>query len=421
MPNAPDCSSQMPPYSMKKGKIIIKRCRFILDGETCKTLTRNKTGFCWVHGGRNRKHCRFSVDGKACKSHAEGKTDFCVAHGGGKRCRFSVDGEACGTSAKGKTDFCIAHGGGKRCRFSVDGKACGTSAEGKTDFCIAHGGGKRCRFSVDGEACKTAAHGKTDFCVAHGGGKRCRFSVDGKACKTSAEGKTDFCVAHGGGKRCDEVAAHLGDIPHARYKVQDKRLCWGCFVSLHPDLAKLKVRKEHYVLAEVQRRLGDGLSDAKSVVWDCRVPGGCTLLRPDLLMVFKHMYIQLEVDEFGHDAKSCDDEDARLELIAADVGLPGAVIRLNPDVPGFECFRHVQLRNGESALRAVGKNFELAMDRLEREVRKVLACPPSTLLRIFVDSSPDEASSSGSSSSSCKPSSPWSGTRGRSSSSRTSS
>jgi hypothetical protein len=98
-----------------------------------------------------------------------------------------------------------------------------------------------------------------------------------------------------------------------------------------------------------------------------------------------------------------------LELIAADVGLPGAVIRLNPDVPGFECFRHVQLCNGESALRAVGINFELAMDRLEREVRKVLACPPSTLLRIFVDSSPDEASSSGSSSSSsCKPSS-WDG------------
>ena len=92
MPNAPDRSSQITTYSMKKGKPTIKRCRFILDGETCKTLIRNETGFCQVHGGHKRKLCGFIVDGEACKSQAEGKTGFCKTHGGGKRCRFSVDG-----------------------------------------------------------------------------------------------------------------------------------------------------------------------------------------------------------------------------------------------------------------------------------------------------------------------------------------
>lgn len=37
--------------------------------------------------------------------------------------------------------------------------------------------------------------------------------------------------------------------------------------------------------------------------------------------VFKDRYLHEEIDEHGHHEKSCVDEDARLEIIAADVGL----------------------------------------------------------------------------------------------------
>ena len=64
-----------------------------------------------------------------------------------------------------------------------------------------------------------------------------------------------------------------------------------------------------------------------------------------MLYVFEDRYLQLEVDENGHEDRSCADEDTRLEVIAADVGLPGLVIRLNPDFD--ECFGTKRLRNGE--------------------------------------------------------------------------
>jgi ribosomal protein L30/L7E len=67
-----------------------------------------------------------------------------------------------------------------------------------------------------------------------------------------------------------------------------------------------------------------------------------------MLYRFEDRYVQLEVDENGHEDKSCADEDSRLELIAADVGLPGLVVRLNPDHDG--CFGWKRLRNGESCV-----------------------------------------------------------------------
>ena len=56
-------------------------------------------------------------------------------------------------------------------------------------------------------------------------------------------------------------------------------------------------------------------------------------------------YIQLEVDELGHEDHSCFNEDVRLEIIAANVGLPGIVVRINPDQP--QCFNRRKLANGQ--------------------------------------------------------------------------
>jgi hypothetical protein len=64
-----------------------------------------------------------------------------------------------------------------------------------------------------------------------------------------------------------------------------------------------------------------------------------------MLYVFEDRYLQLEIDESGHEDRSCADEDTRLEVIAADIGLPGLVVRLNPDFD--ECFGIKRTRYGE--------------------------------------------------------------------------
>jgi hypothetical protein len=133
------------------------------------------------------------------------------------------------------------------------------------------------------------------------------------------------------------------------------------------------------VLAELERLVPE--LGAFQTVWDCAVPGGCSLKRPDKLYKLPDRFLQIEVDEFGHADKTCIDEDTRLEIIAADVGLPGLVLRLDPDNP--QCFRHLQLRNGERAFRKVTGLFEALMEQAAIQVRRYLAAPsPTSLDRI---------------------------------------
>ena len=83
-------------------------------------------------------------------------------------------------------------------------------------------------------------------------------------------------------------------------------------------------------------------------------------------------FVQVEVDEDGHEDRSCADEDSRLELIAADVGLPGLVLRLNPDAK--RALKQRRLRNGESCF-AVGdaEAFNELFDAAEAAVDAFLA------------------------------------------------
>jgi hypothetical protein len=115
------------------------------------------------------------------------------------------------------------------------------------------------------------------------------------------------------------------------YKIEGRRFCFHCTAALYPERVRSQVRREQLILAELQRQLPEIVEHAQTITWDCRVPGGCSLKRPDLLYVYEDCYLQVEVDEYGHPDKGCADEDVRLELIAADVGLPGLVVRINPD------------------------------------------------------------------------------------------
>ena len=259
----------------------------------------------------------------------------------------------------------------RRLRCLHDGCAKGRASKG---FCIAHGGGQRCQR----EGCDKGAQGSTDFCSAHGGGQRCQR----EGCPKGAGGTTGFCEAHGGGQRCQTDACSVyAHPPPARYKQDGRYHCWGCFTALYPEKARLKVRKEHYVLAELERLIPE-LAAFQSV-WDCPVPGGCSLKRPDKLYVMADRYMQFEVDERGHASHDCFDEDARLEIIAADVGLPGVVVRLDPDSP--PCFRRKRLRNGEYAEQRIPATFERLLRRAEVAARAAMTGPPpAEVHRVFV-------------------------------------
>ena len=135
-------------------------------------------------------------------------------------------------------------------------------------------------------------------------------------------------------------------------------------------------------MAEVQRLVPE--LAVYTHVWDCPVPGGCSLKAPDLLYKLPDRYLQIEVDEAGHMNNPCADEDTRLEIIAADVDLPGLVIRLDPDNP--RCFRYRQLSNGEKAVECIPDKFRLLMSRTADAVREFMADePPECVERVFLD------------------------------------
>ncbi len=170
-------------------------------------------------------------------------------------------------------------------------------------------------------------------------------------------------------------SVHMMDdvAPHARYA--NGTLCWGRFVALHPDLAKYKVRKEHLVLGELERRSADVFERCGRTTWDCAVEGGCSMKRPDLALDFGTHVVVVEVDEAQHDEASCWDEDTCLAVIAADFQKPIAVIRLRVDTP-TPGFRQKRLSNGEPTWAAIEGPFDLLMSRAEAALRELAQRQP---------------------------------------------
>ena len=240
-----------------------------------------------------------------------------------------------------------------------------------------------------------AAQFGSNCCFKHGDHQRCKHSDCGSLARSGFE----HCAKHGGGLRCQTEACSIyEERPAAYYRSGSLRVCWGCFAALEPDKDRVKARSEHYIVDELIRRLPDLLGKAQSAVWDCRVPGGCSLKRPDLLYVFDDRYVQIEIDEKGHWNYDCYDEDTRLEIIAADVGLPRIVLRLNPDSP--QCFGIKRLSNGEQAVQIKDRAaFDALMDAACETVNTYLTNPPPPI--VVRASLP--ASSSSSSSSSSRP------------------
>jgi hypothetical protein len=179
--------------------------------------------------------------------------------------------------------------------------------------------------------------------------------------------------------RCPKCESEWCDS-YARYKHDGRHYCLECILRVDPMSDKLTtyVRKEIYVLAELQRRVPE-LFDSK-ITWDCPISGGCSKRRPDLCCDWGEYVLIVELDEFGHEHYCAKGEMKRLNEIWSDLDCrPMGVVRLNPDeyvdsggetVKGmFRCYR---LNTGERRLKGRGGEFEKRMNLLEATVRRFI-------------------------------------------------
>ncbi|CAE7919690.1 WRKY19, partial [Symbiodinium necroappetens] len=204
-----------------------------------------------------------------------------------------------------------------------------------------------------------------------------------RSSRAQGGGEVQACIAHGGGKREEAAALSPPDTQRPVSNMDGSRhvQCWDRLLLRSFDQRKASPQGAPHLVAELQRRLPWLGECATQLVWDCPVPGGCTLKRPDMLYRFEDRFVQVEVDEEGHEDLSCSDEDSRLELIAADVGLPGLVLRLNPDAE--QTLKRRRLRNGEAAF-AVGEAdaFNALFASAETEVEAFLNEPAPEGVRV---------------------------------------
>jgi len=187
--------------------------------------------------------------------------------------------------------------------------------------------------------------------------------------------------------RCQSEACLTYKDPTLRgpgtYGAAGKRLCFTCLAVLHPERTTSQVRREQHIVAEIKRLMPELEAEALHTVWDCPVPGGCSLKRPDLIFLLPRLYVQVEVDEYGHPDATCWDEDTRLEIIAADAGTPGVVLRINPDAAPL--LRKRKRKDGEVVWDCTDE-FEPCLRRAAQFLRQMLAKPPKEgICRVFLD------------------------------------
>jgi hypothetical protein len=371
-------------------------CKFL---DCAKNAIYNYVGlkakFCKDHkedGMIDVKHkkCEHNKQKTKCKECTP--TAYC-SHGKLKeRCKL------CGGSAfceHGKRkDNCIECDGNSICEHKKQKrncKDCGGSAiceHGKyKNICIECGGSSLCIHNKQKRYCKECdgsafcEHGKYKiYCSECDGASLCIHSKVKHYCKECdgsafcEHGKyKDKCQQCGTGL-CQSEACSIYDNterPLAQHLVNGLKLCRNCYNHLVPGDAKPKtlVRKEQFVLAEIQRQLPE-LEDF-FVLWDCPIDGGCSNKRPDMLYDFGIGCLVIEIDEDAHKSEDPSCREKRMCEIFLDLGeRPLIFIRFNPDRYGTrEPIFRMTLKTHQ--LRCNETEFEYRMEKLVEEIKKV--------------------------------------------------
>ena len=235
--------------------------------------------------------------------------------------------------------------------------------------------------------------GKATHCSIHGK-KRGYIDVNHTKCSEdeceliSSYGKPDgkdiYCSYHGKKKgfvdvvhkRCVSAACSFYKKNHEKFfalKINPENgkmeLCYNCWTVMFPELNKRKVRREQFILAEVQNHIPE-LQDY-FLTWDCKIPGqSCVAFKPDMAWEINDTLLHIEIDEGGiiHE----DDDQRIVEIHSASNKKNHVCIRFNPDksIDGSPpCMKQITLPNGESVYDKNHKEWNKRMNILIPEVR----------------------------------------------------
>ena len=213
-------------------------------------------------------------------------------------------------------------------------------------------------------------NGKATHCSIHGK-ERGYVDVTHTKCKEKGcvlissygkpDGKAIYCSNHGRkkglvnvvNKRCvsDVCSFYQNHEKSFALKINPENgkmeLCYNCWTAMYPELNKRKVRKEQFILAEVQHQIPE-LGDY-FLTWDCKIPGqSCVAFRPDMAWEINDTLLHIEIDEDGiiHE----DDDQRLVEIHSASNKKNHVCIRFNPDesIDGSPpCMKKITLKNGE--------------------------------------------------------------------------
>ena len=239
----------------------------------------------------------------------------CHEDGCNKRARYGRDyGES--------REYCIEHGRergfvdvhNKRC---IEEKCTKRAIFGKSGevpkYCSYHGKEKRYT-NISHKICSKdgcdiypnfgPVNGKATHCATHGK-ERDYVDVTHTKCKEEncflipsygePDGKAIYCSNHGikkgfvnvVHKRCvsDACSFYKNHEKSFASKINPENgkmeLCYNCWTAMYPELSKRKVRKEQFILAEVQNQIPE--LQEYFLTWDCKIPGqSCVAFRPDM-------------------------------------------------------------------------------------------------------------------------------------------
>jgi len=175
--------------------------------------------------------------------------------------------------------------------------------------------------------------------------------------------------------RCETSGCSIFEIherPISHHLSSDGiRMCSGCYRSLYPELNKLRVRVEHFVLADIQRVIPHMTKYLE--VQDCPIPCGVSMERPDALYVTKNgkTLVHIEIDETPNHEN---DTNRLMRILASTDAVEHIVVRVHTHqtVDDPSMFVSRRLTNGEKVLSARPCEFSRRMKIIEKTIKRLM-------------------------------------------------
>ncbi len=217
---------------------------------------------------------------------------------------------------------------------------------------------------------------KRKMCDHIGCTKRSTFGPRGGKSTQCSDHKDDDHV-NVVNQRCESLGCSVYDYYQRPFasrinpNTNKTTLCCFCWRRMYPHLDNhVKVRKEFFVLAEIQRQIPE--LEPYFLVHDCKIPGqSCVTARPDMCWVVNYTMIHVEIDENGDTHE--DDDDRLVAIHSATEAINHICIRFNPDKTKnhASCFKRLALGGGGHILRKNDSEWDRRMGILIPNIREV--------------------------------------------------